>query len=148
MKLDCNLSTCRSSVCNVTVWAPHLLLASLALIIVGGCAETGESTHRVRGRVTYQGEPLTDAVISFFPTSGKPSGEPLGDDGTYALKLPAGQYQVILNAAIQLPDGWKEGDPIPNTKPRIPTFYAQPKRSGLTATVEPGGDNIFDFALK
>lgn len=107
----------------------------VVVLAVVGCGGSDAATCQVHGQVTYRGQPLSDAVISFFPASGRPIGGPLDDEGRYRVELSPGDYRVVVNAPPILPEGWQEGDPLPSQQPRIPPYYAERNRSGLTATV-------------
>lgn len=78
---------------------------------------------------------MTGGAINFFPAQGKPLGGGIREDGTYEFALPAGEYRVAINAPPPIPEGWEEGDPIPDTKPPVPPHYARPDTSGLALTV-------------
>ena len=121
------------------------LVPMLLLLMIIGCG--GSSGQAIQGKVSYQGKTVTNGVINFMPTSGKPFGGPIQSDGTYQCKLPVGSYQVVISAPAPIPDGWKEGDPPPSGKPQIPGKYAVAKTSGLTAEIS-SDTSVLDFAIE
>jgi hypothetical protein len=123
-------------------------LAAIVLV-AGGCGDAGEPVCRVSGQVSHQGTPLQNAVITFFPQSGRPFGGPLDDQGNFSVELPPGDYDVSINAPTALPEGWQEGDPLPPERPRIPPHYSQRQRSGLNASIPPDSRRLeLDFSLE
>ena len=56
-----------------------IFLATLAASIAAGCSGSGDGpqTMRVRGEVTYNGEPLEDGTIDFVSTDGSPPAQGL-----------------------------------------------------------------------
>lgn len=122
-----------------------ILSGSLAALI-GGCGG-GEPTTDISGKVTYNGQPVTSGLINFMPEKGRPLGGGLQSDGTYAFEAPPGNYQVRVDAPAPLPEGYKEGDPMPNLPRLVPEKYANYGTSGLTATVDESGSQTIDFTL-
>jgi hypothetical protein len=123
------------------------IVVSLAILFFAGCGG-GPDTTTVSGKVSFEGKPVGDAVINFQARGAKPLGGATNSDGTYSFDLPAGEYQVRIDAPAPLPPGWKEGDPEPPPAPRaVPEKYASYGTSGLTATVTDGGSQTVDFSL-
>ncbi|MEQ8209134.1 MAG: hypothetical protein RH917_04815 [Lacipirellulaceae bacterium] len=113
-------------------------IACCCLIVanITGCSETVETTT-VTGMVSYKERPVSGGAISFLPrTGGRPLNGILSDGGKYEIQLPAGDYSVVIQPDSNLPEGFKEGDPMPPPDPNaVPARYQHPKRSGLKATV-------------
>lgn len=129
----------------------HRLLTafvSLSLLVLVGCGGgTGGST--VRGKITYQGKQVTSGLINFKGAQAQPLGGAIMPDGTYEFVLPPGDYQVRIDAPPELPEGLKEGDPIPKLGPRLaPEKFADFNSSGLTLTVTGEKSQQADFALQ
>jgi hypothetical protein len=122
-----------------------LLLAGLAAL-VGGCGGNGPTTE-VSGKVTYEGKSVTSGLINFMPDQGRPLGGGIQPDGTYSFEAPPGNYQVRIDAPAPLPEGYKEGDPLPNAPRLVPEKFANYGSSGLTATVTDEGGQTIDFNL-
>ncbi|MEW4566314.1 hypothetical protein AB1L88_00460 [Tautonia sp. JC769] len=111
---------------------------------------------RVSGTVTYQGQPLESGTISFISTDpARPNANgTIGPGGSYELQTrepsdgaELGEYQIVvsdidpnaMNTALP-------GEPLELTS-KLPPKYQSPTTSGLTRTVERGG-NTFDFDLE
>jgi hypothetical protein len=124
----------------------------LAVLVVGmvslpGCGKSSK-TVSIEGAITYEGKKVTDGIINFLPEKGRPLGGGIESDGTYSVKLPPGKYQVRIDAPAPLPEGFKEGMPLPKPgPPLVPEKYANFASSGLTATVGDQSQQQIDFAL-
>lgn len=133
---------------------------SLALVVLGagvlglgGCG-SGQKLGRVHGKVTFQGKPVSEGIISF---SNREKGvfltAKLSADGSYELVtaqgrgLPLGTYQAAINPPlVDAPLGPALGPPKVPAYPNIPEKYRKPETSGLTLTVKEG-DNPFDVDM-
>ena len=125
----------------------RLVLAFYALSLAG-CGG-GQNGTVVQGKVTYDGKPVTGGLINFYATGARPLGGPLESDGSFEFELPPGEYKVRVDAPASLPEGWREGDPLPKLGPRgAPEKYADYNTSGLTATVTAeNSEQTIDFNL-
>ena len=69
-------------------WCIHcraaLLSIGFACALLSGC-DSGPKVAPVRGRVTYNGKPVTAGKIMFYPEHGRPSIGSIAEDGTYSL---------------------------------------------------------------
>ncbi len=101
----------------------------------------------VHGRVSFHGEPLGSASVTFFPKSGRPIGAAILH-GEYKTELTPDEYTVALDIAPEFPKGFKEGDPLPPPKITLPEEYTTRTKSTLKATVKAGQDQPIDFDLK
>jgi hypothetical protein len=126
----------------------RLLLIGLFSSALVGC-DRSPATKNVSGAIAYQNKPVTSGLINFLPEKGRPLGGGIGSDGTYAVKLPPGKYQVRIDAPAPPPEGFKEGMPMPKlAPPLVPEKYANFASSGLTATIEDqGSSQQVDFKL-
>jgi hypothetical protein len=129
-------------------------LGAAVVGLPGGCnrkAAPGSAT--VRGKVTFQGEPLADGLIVFSPDpdrggGGKPVRGDLGSDGMFQLKLgdetaiPAGWYRVAIAPAPQVGSG------LLANRPPFPLELGRPDRSKLFREVKAGQENVFEFAVE
>lgn len=123
-------------------FAPYF--AALVGLLLAGCG--GESTTTLQGKITHQGKPVTAGVIN-FQKSGTTLGGAIGADGAYSFALPAGEYQIRIDAPGVTPP-WKEGDPEPKPAPRLaPARYASYESSGLTVTVTAESPQQHDIEL-
>ncbi|HVA51310.1 MAG TPA: carboxypeptidase regulatory-like domain-containing protein [Pirellulales bacterium] len=137
---------------QTSVWRTFACaVVSIALL---GCGGKSAGTYPVKGVVTFKGQPLADAVVSFYPAQGRPAAGMTNAQGEFWLStfqskdgaLP-GSYNVGITEPTDIPP---EGDySIPEPKPpRFPAKYTDPKQSELTAEVKPGSENNFTFDLK
>ncbi|HET6423743.1 MAG TPA: carboxypeptidase-like regulatory domain-containing protein [Planctomycetaceae bacterium] len=143
-----------------------LVLGCCLAAVTSGCSKGGLNTPTgtVSGKVTVNGQPLTEGTITFFgENNGDTGAAVLNSDGTYALKygtgfsVPAGDYRVSVNAGppassapadpkalmatVKVPDGGKP-------KKVIADKYRDPKTSTLIAVVKPGSNTDVNFELK
>jgi hypothetical protein len=141
-----------------------LVAAGLALLVAaGGCGGgSGDSLprHAVYGKVTLDGKPLEQGVISFTPDAQGASpvtGGGVISAGSYSIPrdqgLTPGKYKVAITASdapIALAAGEAPGAP-PRAKtkakpePVIPAKYNA--KSTLEREVKADGSNTFDFEL-
>jgi len=79
--------------------AGTLFTPSLMLAMAGSNTSVGSDATWVRGRVTYNGSPISDASI-VFRSSERPSGDfavaPITGDGSFALTLFRGRQEIYL----------------------------------------------------
>jgi hypothetical protein len=128
------------------------LLAGLLVILpaVVGCGGSKFVSHEVKGRVTFEGAPVTEGQVTFEdPTTGFANSAGLDAMGAYTVALADGNYQVSIQPpTIQIgggpdtpPDeGYKDVD-------NIPEKYRRADTSGLTAQIAPGQlEHNFDLA--
>jgi hypothetical protein len=114
--------------------------------IVAGCSG-GADGVTVSGTVNYRGQPFSNASITFYPASGRPVSAAISD-GEYSLRLQPGEYQVTVSLGVNLPPGWKEGDPIPPREFVLPQQYSSVLHTQLTATVSEDQSAPLDFKLE
>lgn len=136
-----------------------VLLGLVLVCLAAGCEQKrpGEvPVYPVTGRVTFRGEPMTNAVLTLFPADNpsvwalKPRGY-ADQNGVYEVTTyerndgaPLGEYIVTM--------WWPEADYDPkalengNEPDRLMRAYFDPTKSKLRATVKPQ-DNVIDIAL-
>lgn len=138
-----------------------VLLAAFVLSLVacgcGGSTDNRTPVFPVKGKVTVAGKPAERAQVVFHPLADagpntpRPTGT-VGSDGTFTLSTytegdgaPAGEYAVAIvwpeSASATGGDADTGGD-------RLGGRYANPKTSGLKATVAEGRPDLPPFALK
>lgn len=98
------------------------------------------------GNVTFRGKPLPRGVVNFVQPPERPRGATINSDGTYACRLPAGQYKVTVTVGLDLPDDFQEGDPLPPPDIKLPAKYGNSRTSGISLDVD--GERQFDISLK
>jgi len=123
------------------------LLAALIVLCATGCRNSA-NTVKVQGHVSYKGEALTNATVNFFPTSGRPVVASLTGEGNYTAELAPGDYVVVVMVGTTLPEGYKEGDPVPPPKIVLPVQYTTRVKSTLRATVTQEQTDAINFDLK
>ncbi|MEQ8785996.1 MAG: hypothetical protein RIC55_06840 [Pirellulaceae bacterium] len=134
------------------------VLSLTGLTAIVGCSGDQEvdlmPVHPVVGVLTYQGDPMSRAVIIYHPESksvvgGTVTARGVADEnGRYQLTsftkddgAPAGNYKVT----IYWPEpGPEEADPLPPD--RLKGVYAKEKTPKLDAEVSEG-ENTIDFKL-
>lgn len=135
--------------------AVGILLAAACLADVG-CSKKEEIPElvSVTGKVTFQGQPIPNASISFVASDEdveateivRPSGK-TDDNGEYELSwkdlegAPPGKYAVMIMAFKDTDDDEVKPESL------IPVKYNSPKTSGLTAVVNENRENVFNFDL-
>ncbi len=127
-----------------------------AVMLVGGCGSNTPppSLATVRGKVTFNGQPVAGGLVVFTPDpqrggSGKPACAETGPDGGFVLHLdgtnqiPAGWYRVSLAPAPVVPD------PLSASQgPVFPAKLARPDLSGLERELQSGKEHVFEFAVE
>jgi len=135
-------------------WSTGLCCLAAALAIAGiGCSRSGlPDTARVTGLVTYKGQPVAEAQVSFIPAQGRPASAGTGADGrfeltTFRLKDGAvlGEHTVTIEKTV--PVAGQENDPYAKRRSVIPEKYGSLKKSRLKATITAKGPNEFTFDL-
>jgi hypothetical protein len=112
-----------------------------------GCGEPSGDIS-VQGQVNYKGKPFPGGIITFFPASGRQIQAIVASDGAYEANLPPGEYRVALSLSVDLPPGWKEGDPMPPPPIKLPTKYTKRVETPLTASVSAeNSSQTIDFNL-
>ncbi|QDU26482.1 hypothetical protein ETAA8_15600 [Anatilimnocola aggregata] len=133
----------------------NLLIPLVLCVTFAGCGAQGPATIPVSGVVTFDGKPLSGAMITFVPqgdTSGRGGLAQTDDEGKFVARtqdgktiegiagLVPGQYKVLVNKLVK-PDGTlfvptEEQAPIDaNAREVIPLPYSDFERTTLTAEV-------------
>lgn len=141
-----------------------LFVAAGAVLVASGC---GSDTVPVRGKVTFNDQPVPEGTVTFYPEAGgRPSSGQIQPDGTYQLssKEPGdgaliGEHKVTIEArrvtnAAPGPKSFaeelaSEGAPPPppvQIEWLVPEEYSSVGTTSLTATVE-DKSNVIDFNL-
>lgn len=124
-----------------------VLLGLLACVCwCAGCGSGGPPTGSVSGKVTFNGQPLTAGIVTFVnEEAGTGASGQLDPSGSYRIEsIRTGEYNVAVHQAPPPPDETGQRAELP--KLNIPEKYLTPETSGLTATVNEGG-NVRDFSL-
>ncbi len=139
-----------------------LRIGGLAVALLGwcvGCAKdgTGDQLVPVRGKVSYQGKPLTTGTVILVADAAKGNTtkhEPRGaidDQGNYHVSTagrpgaPPGWYKVAVIAHKPPPPN----APYAVTESLLPKKYGDANTSGLAIEVrEKPGETAYDLVLK
>lgn len=129
------------------------MMASLTLIFAGCTPSDQLATVPVKGKVTYQGEPLPTGSVIFIPSGGGPTAEAnIGPGGEYALGtykkadgVPPGEYNVMVVAMTE--QDAMDAESARGAESLIPSRYGDPSKSGLSASVKAGDPNEINFDL-
>jgi hypothetical protein len=120
----------------------------LATTVIVGCGSSGLDTQPVSGKVTFDGQPISEGRILFRGTGSDPRAFSAEiKNGQYQMEALAGKMRVEITASRPVPgkcDGAEEGETVPVGEMYIPARYNS--QSELTAEVT-SGKNEFDFAL-
>ena len=141
------------SVVQLLIAAVMLVAGVVCVMLPGGCnSSTPPGPVTVRGRVTFQGQPLTGGLIVFAPdpdrgSGGRPIPGEIGPDGT---------FQLRHNGAEEIPPGWyrvaiavvPDSSALSSGKLLFPLQLARPDRSGLMREVTPGKEHVFEFVVE
>lgn len=156
---------------------PSLLTLS-ACLLSAGCGDgdaPAEPVYPVTGTVTYGGQPVEGATVTFKPDNpgARPAFGFTNAEGVYKLTTFApgdgampGGYKIGVEKGSgadeevneQSPEEYYDSenydpnaisrpDPAGTREPPIPVAYATPASSGLFATVTEGGENVVDLPL-
>ncbi len=115
-------------------------------LTAGGCAKSSDLRH-VHGVIKYRNEPVSNASITFFPSTGRAVTAAV-PEGEYNVELAPGDFTVTISVGVQLPKGFKEGDPIPAPKYVLSDEYTSRTKSKLKANVGQNQSDPINFDLK
>ena len=150
------------------------LLCVMASLVFCGCGGSSKDLKLapVTGIVTFKGEPLASATVNMLSEKGVMSTGFTDNAGKFKLTTggragaPGGMSKVSVAKQTAAAEGAVEvktmkpedmramqtagGGVAKDLSPKdaIPKKYADPEKSGLTATVDPDGSkNVFEFPL-
>jgi hypothetical protein len=143
-------------------------LTSVAISIVSvGCGSGKVPTAPVKGKVTYNGQPVTGGSITFGPIGSKSQKDPgqpgfgeVGPDGSYSLKsqgadgAPIGKNKVIYappasETLAAGPDGHAEtkASPFAGLVPKQDTVEVNAGENSIDIELVPGPGAAVDGAV-
>lgn len=138
------------------------------LLVMGcavGCGDPGPKLLRSTGTVTYQGEPVAGALVTFTFNSGEAASGNTDAEGKFAIDSSAGLAKVAVSkvsgsnvpqdvgsmnpteAMAKMHAGSQKKEDMASNKDELPEKYSRPNTSGFEADVKEGGTNDFTFAL-
>jgi len=119
----------------------------LILVLIVGCA-SGPRTGKVQGKVTCEGKPVTEGLVTFLnPKEGGAAESEISADGSYAVEVGVvvGDYVVVITPPTVIMDtdpGKSPPSPVEKYAPNIPQKYRQQGTTTLKATVIEGMNTI------
>ena len=125
-------------------------LVSLLLLFVAGCGEGAAVTGKVKGKVLFEGQPVTEGVVNFFnKAEGTGAQAALDSAGNFVLEapIPAGNYVVYITPPRPPDPVAGQSAPAPKDYANIPEKYRSESNTLLTAEIE-GGENDVSFEMK
>jgi len=133
--------------CN---FARSLGIFALVATMIGCGGGSDASQMAIKGKITMDGEPLSQAAIRFLPSATGNGGSGISKgDGTFTILGPQGQsgiaagaYKVTVSHRLN-PDGTSppadEDMMTSKAVEKLPMIYTDPNRTTLTANVDKSG---------
>jgi hypothetical protein len=143
----------------------HFKLCLVAVLLCLGCGQSNPlGTVPVGGKVTYNGQAVDAATVSFIPDGdGRPATAKTGSDGTYNLNTldwpgaVPGPYTVVVRKSdvalastqpVTMEEALKLNNrPPPPPKELLPAKYSDATKSPLKVEVKKGPKNAIDLPL-
>ena len=130
------------------------LFAVCVAIFLGCGADNPLGRKAIAGKVTLDGQPLTNGAIELHPLEGGVQSGDLINDGSYSIPTASGptvgKYRVVIYDTYEtppLPPGHMPGDDIPPApKPKVPSEWNS--KSKQTIEVKAEGPFKFDFDIQ
>lgn len=144
-----------NSVVNRSHW--FVLLTFATMVSVTGCGEPGPAMPPVSGVVIKNGQPVPNAMVKFFPLSGRPSYATSDAAGRYQLQYGMDQFGASLGLHDVIvtiggpgpPSGPVEGGPDGRGTVSQPVAQSGPIEVQLPEQVEViDGENTIDLVLQ
>lgn len=130
-----------------------VLLAAIALPLFGCGGSDRPTPIETTGLVTYQGQPVEGAQVMFTSESARPATATTNADGRFELTTHEtgdgaveGKHLVTITKTERVP-GEDPNNPYPRIRHLLPTKYANPQKSPLTATISADGETDLKFVL-
>lgn len=137
-----------------------LCFLSLFSVFAAGCGKTSDrdaGTVRVTGKATYNGQPLSNATITFNSDETNPPGAAMtGAEGNYQLRVKPGHYTATvskLNIAaddrqVSMEEAMANAQkPKEDPKETLPPKYQNVAESPFKFEVKASGENKCDLSL-
>jgi len=129
-----------------------LLLAIAAPMLLSAGCQKGPPTGKVRGRVTFKGQPVKEGRVTFLNDKQGGAAEALiAGDGSYAVPngVAVGEYVIEITPLVEMKDtdpGKSPPAPVEKPAPDIPKKYRMQGTTPLRASVKAGA-NEFNFEM-
>jgi hypothetical protein len=115
------------------------------LTVTSGCGGVDQpKLNPVRGKVTLDGQPLANAIVSFIPDKGPPSGAITNSEGKYEMRFKSGGQGAVTGVHAVTISTDMDGNGSPGAE-KVPQQYN--KTSMLSAEVK-NGPNEHNFELQ
>jgi hypothetical protein len=124
-----------------------LLAIALLTLLAFGCS-TGPPAGKVRGKVTFKGQPVKEGRVTLLnPNEGGAYESPIAEGGAYAVQNPVlvGEYVVVVTPLTHIVDtdpGKTPPSAVEKAAPDIPRKYRMQGTSTLRAAVKAGDNEI------
>jgi hypothetical protein len=131
----------------------RLCACSLCVLFISavlvGCGSGGPATGDVAGTVEFNGQPISDGMITFHSSGTGTAMMTRIKEGKYEFDTPldVGEYAVYVTPPLPEPQDPRLGVAPPKVATNIPAKAQDMTTSGLIAKVEPG-DNTIPLTLK
>jgi hypothetical protein len=126
--------------------AQHCAVVLLTAVILA--CSSGPPAGKVRGKVTFKGQPVKEGTVTLLnPTEGGAYEASINSDGTYAIPgdVATGEYVVEIKPLMEMRDtdpGKSPPAPVEKNAPDIPKKYRMQGSTPLKATVKTGDNDI------
>jgi hypothetical protein len=126
---------------------PCWRFAVVVMVVLIGCS-TAERPVAIRGKVTFQGQAVTEGTVQFSdPKTGHGAEVELGLDGSYEATLLPGEYTAVVLPPLLMVSKGGPVDPQFKKVKNIPQKYRSTATSGLAAAVSTD-KTVHDFEMK
>jgi len=130
--------------------------SAVVSLLLAGCGGGSSGSAQVSGTVKFNGEPIEDGSISFYPSSGSAGISASIEKGKYAVKgtnpPKAGTYKVVVTwnkkTGKQIPTPGDEAVMMDDVQQVIPPKFSDKDATTLTADLKGTGGETKDFDLK
>jgi hypothetical protein len=119
------------------------LIVVLLFVVSAGCSQ-GPATGKVKGKVTFKGQPVKEGTVTFLNLKeGGAAEATIGADGAYAVQngVAVGDYVVEVKPLMHIVDtdpGKSPPAPMEKPAPDIPKKYRMQGTTTLRASVKAG----------
>ena len=130
--------------------------ALLIAVLVGGCGGAGDEGVRVTGSVVRGGAGIENVLVVFWPQgSDNPKGVRTDSGGKFELRLPPGQYTVLLSKKVDAqgnpPADGQDADELEEAgllRESFPEQYSSRDNALLGAEVPAAGVELPPFVVE
>jgi hypothetical protein len=97
----------------------RILIVSVVLLPLMGCGSKRDQGGVIEGKITYNNQPVNNAVLHFYPADGKSAEIPVpsGPDGSFnTTSVPPGEYKIVVEPSQGPPKGYEHQLPKDQAK--------------------------------